>query len=107
MFCLSSNIINFIGDVKNPVIQNTTTDEFFRLNNTFVSGDKVTINTHSGEKSVILTHTGLDFNIINAVDDASSWLQLKHGDNELCLSADSGTDNMIITVTHIDLFVGV
>lgn len=100
-------VINFIGDVKNPVIQNTITNEFFRLNSTFVSGDKVTINTHSGEKSVILTHTEVDFNIINAVDDASSWLQLKHGNNELCSSADSGMDNMMITVAHIDLFVGV
>ncbi len=100
-------VINFIGDVKNPVIQNTITDEFFRLNNTFVSGDKVTINTHSGEKSVILTHAGLDFNIINAVDDASSWLQLQHGNNELHFNADSGTENMTMTFTHTDLFVGV
>ena len=99
--------INFTGDITNPVIRNAVTGEFYRLNRSFISGDKVTINTRNGEKSVILTHTGLDFNIINAVDDASSWLQLQHGNNELHFNADSGTENMTMTFTHTDLFVGV
>ena len=99
--------INFTGDVSTPVIRNALTGEFFRLNRDFVAGDKVTINTRNGEKSVILTHFGVDFNIINALDAAASWLQLRRGNNMLYFGANSGTENMQITFTHTDLFVGV
>lgn len=99
--------INFTGSVTNPVIRNAVTGEFFRLNRNFVSGDKVTINTRNGEKSVILTRFGVDFNIINALDAAASWLQLQRGNNKFYFGADIGTDNMTITFTHTDLFAGV
>ena len=99
--------INFTGSVTNPVIRNAVTGEFFRLNRNFVSGDKITINTRNGEKSVILTRFGVDFNIINALDAAASWLQLQRGNNKFYFCADSGTDNMTITFTHTDLFAGV
>lgn len=99
--------INFTGDVTNPVIRNAVTGEFYRLNRSFISGDKVTINTRNGEKSVILTQSDVNINIINAVDAASVWLQLQHGNNELHFNADSGTENMTMTFTHTDLFVGV
>ncbi len=99
--------INFTGDVSTPVIRNAKTGEYFRLNRDFVAGDKVTINTHNGEKSVILTRFGVDFNIINSLDAAASWLQLRRGSNMLYFGANSGTENMQITFTHTDLFVGV
>ena len=99
--------INFTGDITNPVIRNAVTGEFYRLNRSFISGDKVTINTRNGEKSVILTQSDVNINIINAVDAASVWLQLQHGNNELHFNADSGTENMTMTFTHTDLFVGV
>ena len=99
--------INFTGHVTNPVIRNAATGEFYRLNRDFVSGDKVTINTLNGEKSVILTRLGVDFNIINALDAAASWLQLQRGNNKFYFGADSGTENMTITFTHTDLFAGV
>ena len=99
--------INFTGDITNPVIRNAVTGEFYRLNRSFISGDKVTINTRNVEKSVILTQSDVNINIINAVDAASVWLQLQHGNNELHFNADSGTENMTMTFTHTDLFVGV
>lgn len=99
--------INFTGIVENPVIRNAVTGEFFRLNRNFVSGDKVTINTRNGEKSVILTRFGVDFNIINALDAAASWLQLQRGNNRFYFGADSGTGNMTIIFAHTDLFAGV
>ena len=99
--------INFTGNVSTPVIRNALTGEFFRLNRDFVAGDKVTINTRNGEKSVILTRFDVDFNIINSLDAAASWLQLRRGNNMLYFGANSGTENMQITFTHTDLFVGV
>lgn len=99
--------INFTGNVSIPVIRNAKTGEFFRLNRDFVAGDKVTINTRNGEKSVILTRFDVDFNIINALDAAASWLQLRRGNNNFYYAASSGGNNMQITFTHTDLFAGV
>ena len=100
-------VINFTGAVTNPVIRNAATGEYFRLNREFVSDDVVTVNTRNGEKSVKLTHLGVDFNIINALDAGSSWLQLRRGNNTLYFNADSGIDNMTVTFKHTDLFAGV
>lgn len=99
--------INFTGDVTNPVIKNAVTGEFYRLNRSFISGDKVIINTRNGEKSAVLTRSGTNLNIINSVDTSSVWLQLRRGDNELYFNADSGVDHMIVMFKHTDLFAGV
>ena len=100
-------VINFTGAVTNPVIRNAATGEYFRLNRDFVSDDVVTVNTRNGEKSVKLTHLGVDFNIINALDAGSSWLQLRRGNNTLYFNADSGVDHMTVMFKHTDLFAGV
>ena len=100
-------VINFTGAVTNPVIRNAATGEYFRLNRDFVSDDVVTVNTRNGEKSVKLTHLGVDFNIINALDAGASWLQLRRGNNTLYFNADSGVDHMAVTFKHTDLFAGV
>ena len=100
-------VINFTGAVTNPVIRNAATGEYFCLNRDFVSDDVVTVNTRNGEKSVKLTRFGVDFNIINAVDASSVWLQLRRGNNTLYFNADSGVDHMTVTFKHTDLFVGV
>lgn len=99
--------INFTGSVSAPVIRNAATGEYFRLNRNFVSGDKVTVNTRSGEKSVILTRFGVEFNIINALDAGASWLQLQRGNNTLLLGANSGSTALSVTFKHYDLFAGV
>lgn len=99
--------LNFTGSVSTPVIRNAATGEYFRLNRNFVSGDKVTVNTRSGEKSVILTRFGVDFNIINALDAGASWLQLQRGNNTLLLGANSGATALSVTFKHYDLFAGV
>lgn len=99
--------LNFSGSVSAPVIRNTVTGEYFQLNRDFVSGDKVTVNTRSGEKSVILAHSGVDFNIINALDPGTSWPQLQRGNNTLLLDANSGATALSVTFKHYDLFAGV
>lgn len=99
--------INFTGSVSAPVIRNAATGEYFRLNRNFVSGDKVIVNTRSGEKSVILTRFGVEFNIINALDTGASWLQLQRGNNTLLLGANSGSTALSVTFKHYDLFAGV
>lgn len=99
--------INFTGDVTNPVIKNAVTGEFYRLNRSFISGDKVIINTRNGEKSAVLTRSDANFNIINALDAGASWLQLRRGNNTLYFNADSGVDHMTVTFKHTDLFAGV
>lgn len=100
-------VINFTGAVTNPVIENTVTGEYFRLNSDFVSGDVVSINTRNGEKSVKLTRSDVNSNIINILGAGTSWLQLQHGNNTFRFNADSGADFMAVAFKHTDLFAGV
>ena len=99
--------MTFTGTVSKPVIRNTATGEYLRLNRDFVSGDKVTVNTRNGEKSIILTRFGVDVNIINALDAGASWLQLRRSNNTLLLGAESGATALSVTFKHYDLFAGV
>ena len=64
------------GNVVNPTIYNADTRGSFGLNITLQMGDKVTINTTPGNKSVILTRYGIERNIINNITKIRNGLSL-------------------------------
>lgn len=99
--------IHFSGNVKNPVLYNATTGGYFGLNANFVAGDSVVINTRNGKKSVKLIRFGVEINQFNNIRSGSTWLQLARGVNTFTFNADSGVNNMEISITHTDLFAGV
>lgn len=96
-----------IQSVSNPIIYNKTTGEQFGLNYTLQEGDIVTIDTISGEKSVKLNRKGNIFNIINAVQQGSRWLQLVSGINELSYQCDEEASALQITISAVSIFEGV
>lgn len=79
------------GNVTNPIIYNTDTLEQFKLNLTMQEGDTIVINTQKGNKSVKKISNGIETNIINYVDDASTWLQLKIGSNRFTFTSSDDT----------------
>ena len=99
--------IHFIGNVKNPVLYSATTGGYFGLNSQFVAGDRVVINTRNGKKSVKLIRFGVEINQFNNIQSGSTWLQLTRGVNTFTFNADSGVNNMQISITHTDLYAGV
>ena len=96
------------GEVKNPVIYNRETTEFFGLDIELEQGDSVYINTTVGQKSVQLFRDAEYTNIFNYIKQRSTWLQLAQGDNIFTYEADEDTtSNMDVTFTYRHLYQGV
>lgn len=96
------------GAVENPRIYNRTTQEYFGLTYTMAEGDLITVDTRFGEKSVTVLHgSTVAENILHAKSDGSAWLTFYPGRNQLDFDADSGAENLSVSVTLTPLFEGV
>lgn len=95
------------GTCQNPTLYNVETGEMIKVNVTLHEGDMLIINTNKGYKSVVQTIDGVQTNVINYLDKASTWLQLESGDNTMLYSADSLPENIQCTVIYSDLYEGV
>lgn len=93
--------------VKNPLIVNATTGQQMKLLMVINEGDHITINTERGDKSIFLERNGEKTNVLNTLDDTSEWLRLAPGSNRINYNADSGADNMLITIKCPILYGGV
>lgn len=102
-------IIEFraLGTVTNPTLYNTDTGKFMRLIETMTDGDVIQINTNRGEKGVLKVSGGTVTNILNKLDEDSSWLTLDTGDNVMMFTASAGTVNLQCIVYHKYLYEGV
>lgn len=108
--------IHAMGSITNPSIYNTETRESFKLDSNRIKdrtgdfikyGDVITISTIAGDKYVKLTRNAKEYNIMSAIDKNSDWLELKHGDNMFAFNADSGKDNIQLTIYAPMLYEGV
>lgn len=93
------------GEVNNPIIY----DEFggsFGININMVKGDKITINTNKGEKTVTLLKDGKTTNIINKLQQAPTWFILQPGDNLFTYEAEN-QDLLQIVFKHYAQYEGV
>lgn len=96
-----------IGEVENPKIYNRDTHESFLIAGKMLQGDKITINTVSGKKSVTLTRGGVENNIINWIQRPTSWFKINQGDNVFVYDADTGVANLNVVITYTNLYEGV
>ena len=80
--------------ILNPRIINRTTQKYFGVNFDMNQGDVIRINTQRGEKSVTLIRDGSEVNILNNMQNGSSWLQLVMGMNEIAYECDVGAENL-------------
>lgn len=100
--------IIFHGPAKNPIVTNTTTGEFVRVNRTLGENDKLIVNTAFGNKSVqIEDEAGNRTNAFNWIDLDSTFWQLEVGYNEIEYSAESGTENATVQIIWRKRYVGV
>lgn len=93
--------------LKNPMIYNVETGEFFGVKVTMARGDTLIINTNKGSKGVSLTSDGTTTNLINRIERGSTWFQLDLGDNEFTYEADTGAEFAIIRFRQIVKYEGV
>ena len=95
------------SEVLNPVVYNLTNNTFFGLNFDMNQGDLITITTHFNNKKVTLLRDGVETNILYAVQEGSTWLELESGENEISYSCDEGENNLTVSVEYTALFEGI
>lgn len=101
--------INVLADINKILIRNTGTGETITLLSSFVSGDKIVIDTNKGQKSVILIRNGVTSNLFTALVKGSTFLQLLPGDNFFGYAIDDGSndDSVNILFKHNIVYRGV
>lgn len=101
--------IEFFSTVEKIEIKNTGTGEKIELKSNFIRNDKVTINTNKGSKSIKMLRDGTEYNIFNALQKGSVFLQLDAGDNFFSYIIDDGDGDSKVDIKfrHYSLFGGV
>lgn len=99
--------IYITGEVTNPKILNSATDDLMVINESLQEDDQITICTIPGEKEITLLRNGAERSLIGKLTANSTWLRLAPGYNSVTVTADSGGAEMIMVFNLIDLFEGV
>lgn len=101
-------------DVKDSVssieIKNTSTGDDFKLVYSFLSGDKIIINTNKGQKSVNLIRGGTISNLFSALQQGSVFFQLTVGTNNfeyLVSGSAANNDDVSILFRYYSIYRGV
>ena len=94
------------GPATNPTFYNAETDEYMQIQGEIQNGDKITITTKTGNKTVTLEREGVTTNIINRLASGSTWLMLREGLNRFYLCG-TGLQNLKVKIIHINAYLGV
>lgn len=94
-------------DIHYLIVKNNTTNERFLILTDLLSGDKITINTNFGKKSVKRLRNGVETNLINERKVSSTWLQFRPGNNEISCTSSAGAIDLSGTITVVQKYEGV
>lgn len=95
------------GIVGTPTIYNADTGAYLRITGDILEGDKITITTRHGHRTVTLTRNGVSTPIMNRWVSGSDWLELPTGESHFYLTAMKGLKFLIVTFRHTDAYLGV
>lgn len=98
-------IMSCLGAVTNPSITHIETNSSIHIGHSgktfnMVAGDIVTITTATGNKHVTLTRNGVTSEINHYLTEDSVFIQLMRGSNSFGFDADSGVNNLTITLEY-------
>lgn len=105
-----------IGEASGIAIYNTDTREVMRIDTDKIAaftgsgignGDDILISTIKGSKYIHLLRNGVVTNILNCLDRTSDWLHLNRGDNVFVYTAESGVNNLYLTIENRVIYEGV
>lgn len=106
--CGMKIIFTALGTLTNPSIFNLDTREYFKILKTMQPGETIEINTKFQEKGVTGILNGNKNDYWNYADlPDSTFMQLKPGSNPLRYNADSGLDNLDVTIRYLPQYLGV
>lgn len=97
--------ITCMGAVTNPSITHIETGDKITIGHSgkpfeIGTGDIVTITTATGNKHVTLTHNGVTSEVNHYLTEDSVFVQLMRGSNSFGFGADSGLNNMSISIAY-------
>ena len=95
------------GHVKNPVLTNVNTQEYFRLNKEMQAGEVVKVDTVIGSKSIRGELDGVESNYFKYRDFGSTWLQLSPGENMFIYGAEDDVENLEVIVEFYNRYLEV
>ena len=102
-----SIVFTALATVVNPSLLNVNSGLFIKVNKTLTAGEVITVTTGFGNKKVTSTLNGVVTNAFNFIDINSTFLQLDAGDNLYRYNAESGLDNLEVSIYHRNKFLGV
>lgn len=93
------------GGVTNPSITHVETGDSIQIGHSgkqfnMISGDTVIITTATGNKHVTLTRDGVTSEINHYLTEDSVFIQLMRGSNSFGFGADSGVNNLTISIAY-------
>lgn len=104
--------VKAIGNVINPSVTLVEAGEFIKVGtsgNPFEmnTGDELIITTGTNNKKVKVNRGGLVIDINEYLDERSEFIQLQSGLNTIGYSADSGENNMTVSISYRYKYLGV
>lgn len=108
--------IHAVGNVEMLNIYNVQTREKMSIDTDkleamtgkkIVSGDQITISTTRNNKRITLTRSGLQYNILNALNKDADWFTLTKGDNIFTYTANYGANNLQFSIENQILYEGI
>ena len=95
------------GTVTGLSVFNALTEESITIKRNLTAGDTLQISTISGQKYARILRNGRYTNVMNYLDRDTSWFKLVQGDNLIGFTADSGENNIELSITYKTLYEGV
>ena len=95
------------GTAVNPTVTNHTNGQYFGLNVELETGDRLVIDTNTGNKTAILYRNGTETNLLSNRTAGSQWIVFEAGENTISYSADSGYSNLRVAVSSNIRYIGV
>ena len=100
-------LIEFYGPATNPVILNRTTNQYIKVNQELLEGERMIIDTNPDNASVhFVDEQGNGRNVVHWLDLGSSLstFRLQLGENEIAYTADSDVQGAILNLTWQKLY---
>lgn len=102
--------ITFIanGTVINPSLKNQYNNEELKLNYTMSTGEQIIITTYNNAKAIALIDSqGNEENITNTLVFGTKFLQAVNGNNKFVPNADSGVENLDVSISYYNYYEAV
>lgn len=104
--------IEAVNGITNPEITIVETQESIKLGTpaaplSLNTGDVLVITTGRGNKHCMLTSGGIKQDVNAYLTQESEFVQLSRGNNTFSYTADSGAENMMVTISYRFLYAGV